>query len=158
MTCTVPRERVQPPGESPPWDLAAVGVKTPELVAWAETWDAGASASGAKAGKVCVTEAGIICVFSAGAATVSSSIGVSWEPPRTDEEFESGGTDTEMKLGAGLHSPEVLGGVLVCFFLRSVSIQLELCLEAKDARARDESLIFFPDVISSPKPSWCAKA
>lgn len=87
---------------------------------------------------------------------VSCSIGVSCEPPRTEEEFESGGTDPETQLGAGLHSPEVLGGV--CFFLRSVSIQPELCLEAKEARAIDESLMFFPEVISSPKPSWWAKA
>ena len=44
------------------------------------------------------------------------------------------------------------------FFLRSVSIQLELCLEAKVAKAREDSLMFFPEVISSPKPSWWAKA
>lgn len=95
MTCTVPSERVQPPGESPPWDFATAGVKMPELVAWAEPWGATASEAGAKAGAVWVTETGTVCVFGAGAVTVSSSIGVSCEPPRTDEEFESGGTDPE---------------------------------------------------------------
>lgn len=45
-----------------------------------------------------------------------------------------------------------------CFFLRRVSIQLELCLEAKLARAREDSLMFFPEVMSSPNPSWWAKA
>lgn len=85
-------------------------------------------------------------------------MGVSCEPPRTEEELESGGTDPETQLGAGLHSPDALGGVLVCFFLRSVSIQLELWREAKEARARDDSRMFFPEVISSPKPSWWAKA
>ncbi len=101
-----------------------------------------------------------VCVFWTGAVPVSSSIGVSCEPPRTEEEFESGGTDPETQLGAGLHSPEALGEVWAweCFFLRSVSIQLELCLEAKVARARDESLMFFPEVINSPNPSWWAKA
>lgn len=89
-------------------------------------------------------------------AAVSSSIGVSCELPRTEEEFESGGMDTERQLGAGLQLAEVQG--VVCFFLRSVSIQLELCLDAKELRAREESLMFFPEVISSPNPSWWAKA
>lgn len=99
-------------------------------------------------------------MFWAGAVPASSSRGVSWELPRTEQEFESGGTDPETQLGAGLHSPDALAGVWpwVCFFLRSVSIQLELCLEAKEVRAKDESLMFLPEVISSPKPSWWAKA
>lgn len=83
-------------------------------------------------------------------------MGVSCDPPIMDEEFDNGGTDPETQLGAGLHSPEVLGGV--CFFRRSVSIQLELCLDANEAKARDERRMFFPEVMSSPKPSWCAKA
>lgn len=52
-----------------------------------------------------------VCVCWSGAVAVSSSMGVSCEPPRTEEEFESGGTDPETQLGAGLHSPEALGGV-----------------------------------------------
>lgn len=72
---------------------------------------AAASEDGAKAGGVCVDDVGTVCVFWAGAASVSSSMGVSCEPPRREEEFESGGTDPETQLGAGLHSPEALGGV-----------------------------------------------
>lgn len=82
-------------------------------------------------------------------------MGVSWELPSREEEFESGGMDAET-LGAGLPSAEAQGGV--CLFLRSVSIQLELCLEAKEASAMEESLMFFPEVMSSPNPSWWAKA
>lgn len=92
-------------------------------------------------------------MFWAGAVSVSSAVGVSCELPSTEEEFDSGGTDTDAELATGLHSPEAVGGVWVCFFLRSVSIQLELCLEAKVARAKDESLMFIPEVISSPNPS-----
>lgn len=58
---------------------------------------------------VCVDE--VRTVFWSCAVAVSSSIGVSCEPPTTEEEFESGGTDPERQLGAGLQSPEVLGGV-----------------------------------------------
>lgn len=87
-------------------------------------------------------------MFWAGAVSVSSAVGASCELPSTEEEF-----DTDAELATGLHSPEAVGGVWVCFFLRSVSIQLELCLEAKVARAKDESLMFIPEVISSPNPS-----
>lgn len=83
-------------------------------------------------------------------------MGVSWELPRTEEEFDRGGMEAETQLGAGLQSAEAQG--CVCLFLRSVSIQLELCLEAKEASATEESLMFFPEVMSSPNPSWWAKA
>lgn len=161
ITCTVPRLSVQPPGESPLWALIGVGVGTSALGARAAAWQPVVDSEvGAKAGGVCVGRVGSVCVFWAGAECVSSSMGASCDPPRREDEFESGGTDPETQLGAGLHSPEALGvvWVCVCFFLRSVSIQLELCLEAKLARARDESLMFLPEVISSPKPSWWAKA
>lgn len=91
-------------------------------------------------------------------------MGVSCEPPSTEEELDSGGgggggTDPERQLGAGLHSPEVLDGVwTLLFFRRRVSIQLELCREAKVARASEDRRMFFPEVMSSPKPSWWAKA
>lgn len=114
------------------------------------------AASQAAVGGICEDEESAACTFRSDVAAVASSIGVSCELPRTEEEFESGGMDTETRLGAGLPSAEAQGGV--CFFLRSVSIQLELCLEAKEPRAREESLMFFPEVISSPNPSWWAKA
>lgn len=123
-------------------------------------WASAESGSCSEPDVVSLDGAGADGVFWAGAVPASSSRGVSWEPPRTEQEFESGGTDPETQLGAGLHSPDALAGVWpwVCFFLRSVSIQLELCLEAKEVRAKDESLMFLPEVISSPKPSWWAKA
>lgn len=128
----------QPPEESPLLGgLAAGGV-------------------GGRVGGTCEDEESAACTFCSDAAAVSSSIGVSCELPRTEEELDSGGTDTEAQLGAGLQSAEVQWGA--CLFLRSVSIQLELCLEAKEASAREESLMFFPEVISSPNPSWWAKA
>lgn len=52
-----------------------------------------------------------VCVFWEGAVAVSTSTGVSCEAPKTEEEFESAGTDPDTQLSAGLHSPEVLGGV-----------------------------------------------
>lgn len=58
-----------------------------------------------------VAKAGGVCEHDAGAVPASSSMGVSCDPPRIEEEFESGGTDPETQLGAGLHSSEVLGGV-----------------------------------------------
>lgn len=125
---------VQLPEESP---RAAEGVK-----ALPTGWDVASQAAEDEESATCT-----LC-----SDAVSSSIGVSCELPRTEEEFERGGMDTEMQLGAGLQWAEVQGGV--GFFLRSVSIQLELCLEAKEPRAREESLMFFPEVISSPNPSW----
>lgn len=76
---------------------------------WAEP--SAASEAGAGAGGFCVDEVEAVCV--SGAAPVSSSMGASCEPHRTDEELESGGMDPETQLGAGLLSPETLGGVLV---------------------------------------------
>ena len=97
-----------------------------------------------------------------GVRASSSSMAASWEPPSTEGELDSGGTaEPDTQLGAGLLSPEAaLGGVgaWLCFFLRSVSIQLELWREAKDASASEDRRMFLPDVISSPKPSWWAKA
>lgn len=153
LTCTAPRVLDQPPGESPPWDLRAARARPSALAAWAEPRGAAAKA----AARLC---AGAVCAFWVGVAPVSSSMVVSCEPPRTEEEFESGGTDPDTQLGAGLLSPEALGGVWTCvgFFLRSVSIQPELCLDAKLAKAREERRMFFPEVISSPNPSWWAKA
>lgn len=86
------------------------------------------------------------------AVSGSSSMGVSWDVPMIEEELDNGGTVAETLLGAGLHSPEVLGGV--CFFRRRVSIQLELCLDPKEPRTREERRMFFPEVMSSPNPSW----
>lgn len=50
-------------------------------------------------------------VFWTGTVSASSSIGVSCDPPITEEELDKGGADPETQLGAGLHSPEVLEGV-----------------------------------------------
>lgn len=44
------------------------------------------------------------------------------------------------------------------FFLRRVSIQLELERAAKLESARELSRMFLPDMMSSPKPSWWEKA
>lgn len=77
------------------------------VTAWAEAWGAAAS----EAAWVCVDEVRSHCAFWAGGVPVSSSMGVSCEPPRTEDELESGGTDPDIQLGAGLHSPEALGGV-----------------------------------------------
>ena len=75
---------------------------------------------------------------------------MSWDPPTSEEELERGGAEAWLAWrGAGL---PWLGGV--CFFFRSVSIQLLLCREAKLASPRDDSLMFLPEVMSSPKPSW----
>lgn len=106
-SCTVPRVIVQPPGESPPWDFTAVEVRTPALRTWSEAGGAAASESGG----VSVDDVRTVCALWVDAVPVSSSMGVSCEPPRTEEEFESGGTDPETQLGAGLDSPEAVGGV-----------------------------------------------
>lgn len=91
---------LQPAVESPPWDLPVLGV--PVFTVWADaSGDAGVGENKAAAA----------CAGCSGAVTVSSSMGVSCEPPRTDEELESGGTDPERQLGAGLHSPDTLGEV-----------------------------------------------
>lgn len=47
---------------------------------------------------------------------------------------------------------------LSLFFLRRLSIQLELERVAKLASARELSRMFLPDIMSSPKPSWWEKA
>ena len=44
------------------------------------------------------------------------------------------------------------------FFLRRVSIHAALGREVKLDRARELSLMFLPDMMSSPKPSWWEKA
>lgn len=47
---------------------------------------------------------------------------------------------------------------LSLFLRRRLSIQLELERVVKPDSARELSRIFLPDMMSSPKPSWCEKA
>lgn len=67
-------------------------------------------------------------------------------------------------LGPGLYplrglSVPLLGLLaLSLFFLRRLSIQLELERVVKLDRARELSRMFLPDMMSSPKPSWWEKA
>lgn len=130
-SCTVPRLRDQP--GSAAWLLAAS-----ETLFWGGSLGADPLFSVAK------DAAALWEVIVSG----SSSMGVSWDPPIMDEELDNGGTVAEMELGAGLHSPEG-----VCFLRRNVSIQLELCFDPKEPKTREERRMFFPDVMSSPKPS-----
>lgn len=58
----------------------------------------------------------------------------------------------------GFSAPPLGLLALSLFFLRRVSIQLELERVVKLERARELSRIFFPDIMSSPKPSWWEKA
>lgn len=44
------------------------------------------------------------------------------------------------------------------FFLRRLSIQPVLERAPKPDSARELSRMFLPDMMSSPKPSWCEKA
>lgn len=79
---------------------------------------------------------------------------VSWRPFTV----EKGEAWEEAVLSSPVGGVFCTPGLFACFFLRRVSIQLLLWREAKEARASELSRIFFPEVISSPKPSWCANA
>lgn len=73
-------------------------------------------------------------------------------------------TSTECPVTAGLHplrgfsAPPPGLPALSLFFLRRLSIQLELERAVKLDSARELSRMFLPDMMSSPKPSWCEKA
>lgn len=58
----------------------------------------------------------------------------------------------------GLSAPPLGLLALSLFFRRRLSIQLELERAVKLDRARELSRMFFPDMMSSPKPSWWEKA
>lgn len=58
----------------------------------------------------------------------------------------------------GLSAPALGLLALSLFFLRRLSIQLELERVVKLESARELSRMFLPDMMSSPKPSWWEKA
>lgn len=58
----------------------------------------------------------------------------------------------------GLSAPPLGLLALSLFFLRRLSIQLELERVVKLESARELSRMFLPDMMSSPKPSWWEKA
>lgn len=59
---------------------------------------------------------------------------------------------------SGLSGPAPGLLALSLFFLRRLSIQPALERAPKPDSARELSRMFLPDMMSSPKPSWCEKA
>lgn len=73
-----------------------------------------------------------------------------WSPAR--------GTQSSLHPLRGLSAAPLGLLALSLFFLRRLSIQLELERVVKLDSARELSRMFLPDIMSSPKPSWWEKA